>query len=641
MKYYLLKHYLEICHILIKKELTESDFLSFFSLSNYEYKTDLDALIEMAPYFGIRLIINNNKIIYEIKDKELYKKKYKPCSSFYSVHIAHGWENNNIKPYYIAIKFLLEDNYIKLDDISAELLCSKSALRNDVKYTREILSQYGISIVNSPYHGMKAEGAEINKRLCLDALFNFYNTHIILDSRGDTLIDDFFSDFYDQTYQQLNQIFSHYEISINQLNLRNLTRYLIIVKRQISDKKFILEDAVAHNDTFAGCIEYHIAKEILISVFGREIFEDKLENEIMGLITYIVVLREYDTTLHKSWYRLYFNDEGKVQELFQSINTQLVEQWNIHLSFREKELLYSVSIKLTLKAYFHYLSFKGIKTLGNSYSYSQYPLVKLILKEISETIKDIFKMPLKISFVQLYEIADLLLIYFTRQKFIFKKLNIAVISKDGSINRYAYYNLVESLVNPAYVNKLAELNTIDLKDSCFSDFDLVVLERNIYVRMKQDNFVRVNNKLEDINNVAAGCLDCTADLIHKVSIENFDAKNDGYGEQKNCRHVASFLASMQKSCRYVIVNKKIIYLKEVSTDTKKIVMKAGSIQPIINFMDKTINGFIYIEYDKMRINYCFLHYLLYVLTDDYMLFDDLISDCSLHSLNRSLKRYII
>lgn len=138
MKYYLLKHYLEICHILIKKELHESEFITFFALSNYEYRTDLDALIEMAPYFGIKIVITNNKISYEVENDELYTKKYKPCSSFYSVHIAHGWENNNIKPYYIAIKFLLEDGYIKLDDISAELLCSKSALRNDVKLSRLI-----------------------------------------------------------------------------------------------------------------------------------------------------------------------------------------------------------------------------------------------------------------------------------------------------------------------------------------------------------------------------------------------------------------------------------------------------------------------------------------------------------------------
>lgn len=279
--------------------------------------------------------------------------------------------------------------------------------------------------------------------------------------------------------------------------------------------------------------------------------------------------------------------------------------------------------------------------MGNSYSYSQYPLVKAILKEISEIIKEYFNIPIKISFVQLYEIADLILIYFSRQKLTFNKLNIAVVSKDGSINRYAYYNLVESLVNSAYVNKIVELDKVDLADSCFNEYDLVVLERKIYVKMSQEKFFRVNNKLEDINNVAASCLQCADDMIHHLSVENFDAKNDTYGEQKNCMHVVDFLDAMQKECNEVVVNKKAIYLKEITTGQKKIMLKVGSIQPGAVIMSKTVNGFIYIEFDKMNINYCFLHYLLYVLTDDYMLFDDLVSNQSLQSLNRGLIRYIL
>ena len=58
-------------------------------------------------------------------------------------------------------------DYVKLDDLSDFLFISRNTLTGDLKKTEEMLNKYDVRLIRRPHYGIKAEGGEINKRLCI------------------------------------------------------------------------------------------------------------------------------------------------------------------------------------------------------------------------------------------------------------------------------------------------------------------------------------------------------------------------------------------------------------------------------------------------------------------------------------------
>ena len=62
---------------------------------------------------------------------------------------------------------LLADDYRKLDDIADELWISRSTIDRLFKDVKETFERYHLKIVSKPFYGIRLEGNELNKRLCL------------------------------------------------------------------------------------------------------------------------------------------------------------------------------------------------------------------------------------------------------------------------------------------------------------------------------------------------------------------------------------------------------------------------------------------------------------------------------------------
>lgn len=84
---------------------------------------------------------------------------------------------------YIVKRLLEANSYVKIDDISNELLISRSSISKDLKSVKKTLSRHNLSIKQKPNYGITIVGKEINcrKSLC-DYLFtNFKNSAIFYD----------------------------------------------------------------------------------------------------------------------------------------------------------------------------------------------------------------------------------------------------------------------------------------------------------------------------------------------------------------------------------------------------------------------------------------------------------------------------
>ncbi|MBU5266727.1 helix-turn-helix domain-containing protein [Virgibacillus proomii] len=70
-------------------------------------------------------------------------------------------------------RLLFHLDYIKIEDLLAELFVSRSTLQSDLKTVRNILQYYGLSIEHKPNYGMKVIGKEVSIRFCIsEYIFN-------------------------------------------------------------------------------------------------------------------------------------------------------------------------------------------------------------------------------------------------------------------------------------------------------------------------------------------------------------------------------------------------------------------------------------------------------------------------------------
>lgn len=63
--------------------------------------------------------------------------------------------------------FLLADDYRKLDDIADELWISRSTVDRLFKEVKETFERYHLRLISKPFYGIKVEGNERDRRLCL------------------------------------------------------------------------------------------------------------------------------------------------------------------------------------------------------------------------------------------------------------------------------------------------------------------------------------------------------------------------------------------------------------------------------------------------------------------------------------------
>lgn len=163
-------------YIILKYLKEVSDYVTSESLSalcNVSTKTilkDIQLLnkemnvsnnyIEVRPSHGIRIIIN------EIEEYINLSNSYRPFKNdILSVTEREDWIE----------KYLIEKNdWVKSERLCEMLYISPSVLSQSLKSVRKYLELYDLDLVQKPHYGMKVEGREFNKRLCLSSIYISY-----------------------------------------------------------------------------------------------------------------------------------------------------------------------------------------------------------------------------------------------------------------------------------------------------------------------------------------------------------------------------------------------------------------------------------------------------------------------------------
>ena len=156
---------------------------------------------------------------------------------------------------------LLADDYRKLDDIADELWISRSTVDRLFKEAKETFDRYHLSLVSRPFYGIRLEGDERNRRLCL--------VQCCLPSKN-SMMDRFWAKIAADTdivYEELKEIVESCihseEYQIAEASQRNLIVHLAVAILRIRTSHLVQDgNALSPGESPEGRIARKIAKKI-------------------------------------------------------------------------------------------------------------------------------------------------------------------------------------------------------------------------------------------------------------------------------------------------------------------------------------------------------------------------------------------
>lgn len=161
----------------IEEYKTANELSNLLKISEKTVRMRIKSLNEILEQNGAR-IISRQKLGYRLEITD--EKKYE---------VFQGVENeddaDNLpadaqeRVQYILAYLLNRENYIKLDDMCDFMYISRSTLTSDLKKAEYILNKHDLKLERRPNYGIKVQGDEFHKRICLaDSVVKWNGFHI-------------------------------------------------------------------------------------------------------------------------------------------------------------------------------------------------------------------------------------------------------------------------------------------------------------------------------------------------------------------------------------------------------------------------------------------------------------------------------
>lgn len=274
--------------------------------------------IEVKPSHGIKLIINN------IDEFVNLCNSYRPFQDYFvlSVTEREDWIQ----------KYLIESNqWIKAENLCEKLYISPSVLSQNLKSVRKNLKEYDLKLIQKPHYGMKVDGREFNKRLCLSAIYISY-----IDQREDFPGTQFNEDEL-QLIQQITNIVDdilvEFKISMSEVSVQNFIIDIFVSLKRI--KAGILlktsEDMVVDIARWTDTVPAIELAKKLQEQTGIEIKDQEIASFSIHLASKRII-RQFNESIH----RIILDFD--VTKIVDSMLYDIKEKWNIDFH-HDKELI--------------------------------------------------------------------------------------------------------------------------------------------------------------------------------------------------------------------------------------------------------------------------------------------------------------
>ena len=245
-----------ICNVSTKTILKDIQLL------NEEMKAS-NNFIEVKPSHGIRININ------DIEEYVNLSNSYRPFKDnvLLSVTEREDWIE----------KYLIETNdWVKLERLCELVYVSPSVLSQSLKSVRKSLKQYDLTLEQKSHYGMKIEGREFNKRLCLSSIYISY-----IDQRENFPGYQFNGEeleIIQKISDILNDVLMMFKISMSEVAVQNFIIDIFVSLRRINQgiilnatEKMIIDVSRWTDSIVAVELAKRIDKEFNIEMGDQEI----------------------------------------------------------------------------------------------------------------------------------------------------------------------------------------------------------------------------------------------------------------------------------------------------------------------------------------------------------------------------------
>ena len=130
---------------------------------------------------------------------------------------------------YLAEYLFYTDGYVKMDTLSELMYVSKRVLSDDLKKVERIFSRHHLSIERKPGHGIRVEGEEFDKRLCIAELVTRRSGIIARDNRQEL----------EQVSACIGNAFKKYDFEVNGIMLDSLIMHICIALERIRGGHYV------------------------------------------------------------------------------------------------------------------------------------------------------------------------------------------------------------------------------------------------------------------------------------------------------------------------------------------------------------------------------------------------------------------
>ncbi|MDU1034367.1 BglG family transcription antiterminator [Clostridium sp.] len=260
-----------------KSYINSIELADMLGVSSRTVKRDLKEISEIlkdngaeveATNQGYRLIINEDELFSQFIDENI--------SSSAEVSGKKSDKVNGI------LELLLSNLYINQDKIADELYISRSSINKVMMDVKNILSEYKITIQNKPHYGYILEGNEIDIRNCMVRFLTQRkeDNSILISNR----LVGFKEEDYYNLLEEIKNIFKDLKIRKNDIEINNITRYIVIsIFRVKYNCEIVLDDNINISlDNSVISASKTIAKKI------KERFKVEFTFEDILYISYII-----------------------------------------------------------------------------------------------------------------------------------------------------------------------------------------------------------------------------------------------------------------------------------------------------------------------------------------------------------------
>lgn len=360
---------------------------------------------------------------------------------------------------YIALKLLMSDDYIKINQFSDELYVSNQIISDSLKECENHLKYYKLNLIRKPYYGLKITGAEFDKRNYIISRFqNDFKSFVPeeLDKEYDS----------EKVFSKVLDALLHHRIHLVEVSLQSTVAYVYLsLIRHKMGIRIIEKTTISEEDMKDRA--FAAAADIIYSL------NPKMDDaEVYYLGVYISAMRSNDAIEFHTNVVITQKIDQLVHKIFTSINRVIGVDFTSDL--RLHMMLAQHLMALDLRIRYHIpLECDSYTNIRKNFSYA-YTIaneaVAVLAKEYNLSIAD-------------SEVDWLTLIFATGLHDINKtyKMNVLVVCQEGrASSQLLKYEIQKNYSN--YVNEVKVCTTYELETFDLSNIDYIFSTVNIPIQ---------------------------------------------------------------------------------------------------------------------------------------------------------------